>query len=271
VVGDVTDVGMLLDLIESRGVSDVIHTAAQIGEKQSLVDPRRFLRVNAESVWDMCDAFRNTNLRRLICISTRSAYGSYPPDAGPLSETAALRPEAFYGASKAAADIVLAAYRAHFGLDAVAVRITGLYGPGQTYHTPLSEMVEAAVMGKPYYRASGADFRYELTYVKEVVRGLLSILDAERLQYPIYNITAGDQPRLAEVAEIVKSCVPEAVIELGVEPDEGLAPRARMDGSRLEEELGYLPIWSMPDAVHELVDWYRDHAYGREIESSPST
>jgi UDP-glucuronate 4-epimerase len=270
VVGDVNDTGAILDLIRSHGVTDVVHTAALIGEPQSLSDPRRFLRVNTESVWDMCDAFRHIAIRRLICISTRSAYGSYPPEDGPLPETAALRPEAFYGASKAAADIVLETYRAHFELDVVAARITGLYGPAQTYHTPLSEMVEAAVKVKQYRKPSGAGFRYELTYVKDVVRGLLSLLDAERVRYPIYNITAGEQPRLSEVAEIVRTCIPGAVIELGEEPDERLAPRALMDGSRLAEETGYLPAWSMADGVRELVEWYRHKVYGREIEPNPS-
>jgi UDP-glucuronate 4-epimerase len=214
----------------------------------------------------MCDALRGIDLHRLTCVSTRSAYGSYPPEAGPLSESAALKPEAFYGASKAAADIVLEAYRTHFQLDVVAARITGLYGPAQTYHTPLSEMVEAAVNGTPYRRHTGAGFRYELTYVKEVVRALLALLDAKQLHHPIYNITAGDQPRLDEVADIVRSCVPGAQIEIGTEADERLAPRARMDGGRLEEETGYTPSWPMSDAVAELVGWYHDRAYGREVE-----
>jgi nucleoside-diphosphate-sugar epimerase len=45
------------------------------------------------------------------------------------------------------------------------------------------------------------------------------LLDAKQLRHPICSITAGDQPRPDEVAEIVRCCVPGAQSEIGAEPD----------------------------------------------------
>ena len=265
---DTTDPGQLVAALVGEDVTQVVHTASLLAEPESLQRPRLFLRVNAEAVWQLCDIARGIpSVGRIVTVSTRSVYGAYAPEEGPITEDFAPRPVAFYGASKAAADLVVGIYRKQLGLDAVAARITGVYGPFQNYPHPLSEMVDAAVAGREFRMAAGGDYLYEFTYVKDVVAGLLALLDAERLAHPVYNLGGGVQHRLSEVADAVRLAVPGAALDVGPGLPPGAAPRAALSVERMAEELGFRTSWSLQVGVAEHVAWRRDGVYGRPVEA----
>ena len=267
---DTTDPGQLVAALVGEGVTQVVHTASLLAEPESLLNPRRFLRVNAEAVWQLCDIARSLpGIGRIVTVSTRSVYGSYAPEEGPISEDFAPRPVAFYGASKAAADLVLGIYRQQLGLDVAAARITGVYGPFQNYPHPLSEMVDAAVSGREFRMAAGGDYLYEFTYIKDVVAGLLALLDAERLSHAIYNLGGGVQSPLSEVAAAVRRAVPGAIVEIGPGQPAGAAPRAALSVERMAGELGFRTSWSLEAGVAEHVQWRRDGSYGGPVERGP--
>jgi nucleoside-diphosphate-sugar epimerase len=271
-VGDVTDSHQIAGAVLDAKVEDIVHTAAAMGDADSVARPRHFLRVNAEAVWGLCDLARRLPMRRLVCMSTRSIYGAYTPEEGPVGEDAAPRPIGFYGASKAAADVVAIQYRQQYGLDVVLPRVTGLYGPNQQQgQNVLAQMVAAAVAGEPFTCPMGPDYRYEVIYVKDVARGVLAILDAPRLAHPVYNVGSGEQPAVAELAAIVRTILPEADITFDEAAGAAVPPRAQMAVDRFAGETGFRTAWTIQQGVRELVTWHRTGAYGRPAESPPDS
>lgn len=111
VKGDVQDIWSLMESVRKYNVTDIIHSAALIDDKTSIQRPYQFLKANILGSINVLEIARIFNLRRLIIISSRAAYGSYAPSDGPLREDSALRPFAFYGASKASIDLILPLYR----------------------------------------------------------------------------------------------------------------------------------------------------------------
>src|SRR5436190_874400 len=72
-------------------------------------------------------ASRERGVKRFVYLSSAHAYGDTPPP--PVPEDAPFRTRDMYGATKASGDLLLRAYRAQYGLDAVALRISQGYGP----------------------------------------------------------------------------------------------------------------------------------------------
>jgi dTDP-D-glucose 4,6-dehydratase len=74
---------------------------------------------------------REHGIRRFIHISTDEVYGDVPVGVADLSETSILAPTNPYAASKAAAEMMVGAYRNSFKLPLITVRANNVYGPHQ--------------------------------------------------------------------------------------------------------------------------------------------
>jgi len=74
---------------------------------------------------------REHGVNRFIHISTDEVYGDVPIGAADLSETSLLAPTNPYSASKAAAEMMVSAYRSSFKLPLITVRSNNVYGPHQ--------------------------------------------------------------------------------------------------------------------------------------------
>jgi len=262
---DIRDYDAIRRVVVANHVDAIVHSAALVtGDPESLDKPAQYLAINASATWALAELVREVGVRRLLAVSSRAVYGGYEAAEGPVAEDAAFRPLGFYGASKAAADVVLRIYREHLGVDVVIARVTGNFEPWQSYPTPLVRMIDAAVTGAQLRLPLPPDYVYEFNYVKDTARGLLTLLNADRPAHAVYNVGCGEQRTLAELAEIVCGIVPGTRINL-VGSDTVPPPRAGIAVDRLFSEFGFVPRWSFEAAVAETLEWRRSGAYGEEI------
>lgn len=105
VEGDVGDVNLVTEVCRRHGVSAVIHMAASVSVPESIERPLDYYINNTGKFSLLLKAFSAAGVRRVIFSSTAAVYGI--PDQLPITETAALRPETPYGASKAFSERVL--------------------------------------------------------------------------------------------------------------------------------------------------------------------
>ena len=259
--GDILDFSKLLRTLKEHQVTDVVHMASLLAEPESKERPLQFAMVNIQGTMVTLEASRYYGVRRVIYVSTRSIYGEYLPEEGPIKEDFVFRPVDFYGASKCAADLLARTYRKAYGFDVSAVRITGVYGPAQTYPNPLYNFLKQALEGKEIYQDRGGDYLYEFTYVHDVVRGLLLLLKAPSLKHDAYNLATGIQVKLNDVGRAVSMAVPGAKIKIGPGLPEGSIPRAALDIRRLREELGFEPRYDLRRGVDLFAKYMRDQSY----------
>lgn len=145
--GDVRDAGALADAV--RGAAAVFHLAAQVAVTSSLVDPLHDFGVNLAGTLNLLEAVRTlAEPVPVIFASTNKVYGDLADiellDEGdaylPVDEIlrsrgiAEERPLDFhtpYGCSKGAADQYVLDYARSFGVPAMAMRMSCIYGPHQ--------------------------------------------------------------------------------------------------------------------------------------------
>jgi dTDP-glucose 4,6-dehydratase len=125
--GDVTD----RDVVSSalRGVTTVVHLAAESHVDRSLLDPTPFHRTNVEGTRTVCRAAIDQEVERMVHISTDEVYG--PIERGANDEDAPLRPTSPYARSKAESDEVVLEHVDRHGLPAMIIRSSNQYGPWQ--------------------------------------------------------------------------------------------------------------------------------------------
>ena len=112
-----------------RGHRAVVHLAV-LPLNLANADPAQAFETNVRGSFNVFDAAGKAGVARVVYSSASSAYG--PTDAYPIVEDHPLRPNAFYPASKAAAEMLLRGLAGSYGYGFIVLRYMNVYGPGQT-------------------------------------------------------------------------------------------------------------------------------------------
>ena len=159
------------------GAEFVFHLAANADVRFGPDHPRLDLEQNTIVTWNVLEAMRANGTRRIAFSSTGSVYGE--PEIFPTPETAPFPVQtSLYGASKVAAEGMIAAYATAFGYQAFIFRFVSILGERYThghvfdfYRQLLAHPERLDVLGNGLQRKS-------YLYVQDCVNAIL--LAAER-------------------------------------------------------------------------------------------
>ena len=219
VAGDVADLPLMRRLAEGR--PNVVHAGAVSGPMLMLDDPYGIAQANLGGAMGVFEACRQAGARRLVWLSSIAVYGNQPT-LDPVAETAALHPRSFYGHTKAAGEALLRAYAEHYGLRAVALRLSSVYGVRRRAACALRSAMEAGLAGQPVtVAAEGSSFR-QYVHVDDAAEAVMLALAAPAPSQLIYNVTGGTYVSEAALAAMLRDIMPGlAVIPGGPAWNEG--------------------------------------------------
>jgi UDP-glucose 4-epimerase len=249
VVGDIADLDAL-GLAFAGGIDSVVHLAAVTSVLRSLEQPDVTFTTNVAATHALLEAARAAGVRSLVFASTNAVTG--PMDAPAIVETAPLRPLTPYGATKAAAEMLMSAYTASYGLRCVCLRLTNVYGPGmQAKDSIVARLMRAIRLERKFeIYGDGRQVR-DYVHVSDVVAAVRLGLDHQGWKGPIV-IGSGTSLSVLEVVEAVREVTGVALaVEHGTaRPGEMPAvivdpSRARAAGwrPRFDFESGLQGVW----------------------------
>ncbi len=144
-VGDLRD-RAVVDRALEEGFDAVVHLAAITSVLQSVNDPHGVFTTNVDATELLLERARVLGVGRFVFASSNAVVGNVGQRV--IDETIPLHPLTPYGATKAAAEMLLSAYGASYGLRAVALRFTNLYGAGmQVKDSVVARLMRAALTG----------------------------------------------------------------------------------------------------------------------------
>lgn len=274
VTGDVRDRGALVRAVAEHRPEVVFHLAAQPLVRASYDDPATTFETNVLGTVNLLEAVRACDdVRVVVNVTTDKVYAN-DETGDAYREDEPLGGRDPYSASKAASELVTAAYRSSFfaGGPAVATARAGnVIGGGDWAPDRLvPDLLNGALARQPVVVRNPSAVR-PWQHVLNASAGYLLL--AERLH---------DDPALAgawnfgpgeEDARPV-SWIVERLAELWGEPIATLAPDGaqpheartlRLDSSRAREQLGWRPLWDLDRALASIVDWYRALAAGEDM------
>ncbi len=259
VKGDVAEPADVERVLAPGRFAGVVHFAAESHVDRSLEDPAPFLRTNVTGTQVMLDAARRSGVARFVHMSTDEVYGAMQP--GETSdESAPFRPTSPYSASKAAADLLVAAARHTWGTPVVIARPSNNYGPRQHPEKAIPLFLTNVMEGKalPVY-GDGLQER-DWLYVEDCVRALVALLRAPALEHAVYNVSFGEpRPNLEMVKAILSFAGQDENSLEHVKDRPGHDRRYAPDSSRLRSELGWQPEVDFDRGLALTAEWYRSH------------
>ena len=202
VQGDLADHAVLEAALGGR-VDSVVHLAAVTSVLRSLEHPELTYRTNVHATAALLEAARAAGVRALAFASTNAVTG--PMDAPAITETATLKPLTPYGATKAAAEMLMSAYTASYGVRCTSLRLTNVYGPGmQAKDSIVARLMRAIRLGSTFeIYGDGLQVR-DYVHVGDVVAAVRLALTREDWQGPMV-IGTGHSLSVLDVVDAVRS------------------------------------------------------------------
>jgi UDP-glucose 4-epimerase len=265
--GQILDLSSLLRCVQQYNVERIFHAAALYDPPYSLEDPAITFQVNVNGTINVLEAARFLGVKRVVQSSSIAVYAprQYEPinETHPISLPSAGNPLGPYGASKAAAEIVGLTYYSTNGVDFVALRNSAIYGFGMRYPMYIKPMIENSLRKQPTRFASGGDMRRDYTHVKDIAQAVLKALDApaSALTQRVFNIGSGNMHSATQVAETVRSLLPEADIEIAAGLSEleqsDMRARGTLDLTAARQQLKYEPGYSLEAGIRDYIEMFR--------------
>ena len=253
--GDITDADTVSGLLEG-GCDAILNFAAESHVDRSLFSSVPFVRTNVQGTAVLLDAAIKYHVKRFVQISTDEVYGQLGPD-GVFRETTPLAPRNPYSASKAAADLMVQAYTASLGLEAVITRSSNNYGPWQYPEKFIPLFISNAMEDQPLPLYGDGKYVRDWLHVEDNCRGIWAALENGK-PGETYNIGGGNERENLHVArEILKILGKSESLIRHVKDRPGHDRRYALDSARAQAELGWKPRIRFEEGLRATVDWYR--------------
>uniref|UniRef100_Q02BI6 NAD-dependent epimerase/dehydratase n=1 Tax=Solibacter usitatus (strain Ellin6076) TaxID=234267 RepID=Q02BI6_SOLUE len=253
-----------LDAVKSAmtGGDFVFHLAANADVRFGPDHPRRDLEQNTIVTWNVLEAMRATGARRIAFSSTGSVYGE--PDIFPTPETAPFPVQtSLYGASKLAAEGMIAAYATAFGFQAWIFRFVSILGERYThghvldfYRQLLEHPERLDVLGNGRQRKS-------YLYVQDCVSAMLLAAEKSTAAVNIFNLGTDEYCEVNDSIGWISG-------HLGVSPQLkyaggergwiGDSPFIFLDCGRMRS-LGWQPALSIRQGVVRTVEYLQQNPW----------
>jgi dTDP-glucose 4,6-dehydratase len=184
---------------------------------------------------------------------------------GFFTETTPLNPHSPYSASKAGADLLVAAYGDTYGLPVNITRCSNNYGPYQFPEKLIPLMINNAVSLKalPVY-GDGLNVR-DWLYVADHCQAILLVLEKGGLG-EVYNIGGHNERTNIQIVKTIiaylhengRPEITEALIKY-VKDRKGHDRRYGIDPAKITAELGWRPETDFETGIKRTIDWYLHH------------
>jgi dTDP-glucose 4,6-dehydratase len=282
-----------LDLAEADAVDEVVasaspdvifHLAAESHVDRSIDGPAPFIDTNVVGTLNLLQAslghWRSLEPARaggfrLVHVSTDEVFGSAAPNAF-FTEQTRYDPRSPYSASKAAADHLVRAWHATYGLPTIVTTTSNNYGPFQFPEKLIPHTVVRALTGETIAVYGDGQHVRDWIHVSDHVDGLIRAAEhgqgGDSFLFGARNAIA-NLDLVERVCAILDEVAPDSTshqsrIEF-VDDRPGHDRRYAIDPTRAEQRLDWQATVDFDRGLRDVVKWYVDNeSWWRQIISA---
>ncbi len=266
------DDGALAAAADAARPDVIVHLAAQAGVRYSIDNPRAYVDANIIGAFNVLEAARRLRPAHLLMASTSSVYGANT--AMPYGELDKADSQmSFYAATKKANEAMAHSYAHIHGLPTTMFRFFTVYGPWGRPDMALFKFTRAILAGEPIDVYNHGDMWRDFTYIDDLVRGIVRLIDAVPGQaavsardslspvapHRVVNIGNSTKVRLEDFIDAIAAATGRTAIRNYLPMQPGDVPATWADASLLRDLTGGAPGTPMAEGVAKFVAWFRDY------------
>ena len=253
--GSVTDYELVAKLVKN---AELVFNLAVRNIIVSTVSPLLDFQVNTGGTFNILAAAKLYGVERMVYSSSASVYGNlrYMP----INEDDYLSTLTPYAASKLSGENYCCAFYESYGVPAVTLRFSNVYGINQSPLNPycgvISKFFDRMMQGKaPHVHGDGEQTR-DFTYVDDAVEALILAALSLKGEGEVFNVATGKETSINDLvkimAEITDSHISPAYVD---KRDIDNIRRRVLNIEKIRRMLRWVPQITMVTGLEKTYDW----------------
>jgi UDP-glucose 4-epimerase len=266
VIDTVTNEPVLAELIDR--CDTVVHLAAAVGVKLIVEAPVHTIETNVHGT-EVVLKHANKKKKLVVIASTSEVYGKSANV--PFAEDADLvlgptqKHRWAYACSKMIDEFLALAYWKERKLPVIVIRLFNTVGPRQTgqYGMVIPTFVRQALAGQTITVFGDGTQARSFTYVGDVVRGMLALIDEPRAVGQVFNIGNGAEITIGALAERIRTLTGSQSEIVRIPYDQAYEagfedmPRRVPDITKINALVGYTPTVELDEILARVIEYFR--------------
>jgi UDP-glucose 4-epimerase len=267
-IDTITNEPLLAEMIDT--CDTVLHLAAAVGVKLIVEAPVHTIETNVHGT-EVVLKHANKKKKLVLIASTSEVYGKSAEV--PFKEDADLvlgpseKHRWAYACSKLIDEFLALAYWKERKLPVIIVRLFNTVGPRQTgqYGMVIPNFVRQALAGQPITVFGDGTQSRSFTYVGDVVRAMVALINEPAAVGHVFNIGHGAEIAINELAEKVKALTssPSEIVHIPYDRayESGFEdmPRRVPDSTKLQSLIGFRPTVELNEILTRVIESFRQH------------
>jgi len=250
---DITDPAAL-EAHLTGGYDAILHLAARVGVRESVINPAIYNKVNTEGTLNLLNFARRKNIRQFVLASSSSVYGVNPsiPWSEETEIDSIISP---YAVSKRAAELYGMTFSRLYQMRVMVLRLFTVYGPRQRPDLAVNKFVNEVTTKRAVRIFGTGDSKRDYTYVTDVAGAFVSALDYTASDFEIFNIGHSTPVALLDlIRKIEETFGCSATLEFtGMQT--GDVPVTFANISKATKYLGYHPKVDIDQGLKLYREW----------------
>lgn len=263
VEADLATEGTLARATAGKGVTAIVHLAAQPGVRYSIDHPGAYIESNVVGHFRVLEYARHLEgLTHLVYASSSSVYGegaSLPFSTDQRTD----RPVSLYAATKAAGELMTRTYSHLYRIPATGLRFFTVYGPWGRPDMAVYGFTRAIFEENPIRLFNRGAMKRDFTYIDDIVAGVIRCLDLPPADdgscppHRVYNLGNNRSEPLERLVETLERAIGRKAITLPAPMQPGEVVETFADISAARTDLGFEPTTPIDTGIPRFVEWYR--------------
>ena len=255
---DISDHEALDAAAKDKGITHILHLAAQAGVRYSLDNPRAYVQANVLGHLNILEFARHSGtVEHIAYASSSSVYGDR--EDGPFKEDDKVRsPASLYAATKLSGEMLAESYQRLYGIAQTGLRFFTVYGPWGRPDMAYFIFTDKIMKGEPITLFAPDEMRRDFTYVDDIVDVLPKILATPpKSGHEIYNLGNSKPNTLMQLVEAVEAACGEQAEKIILGKQKGDVSNTFADVSAAERDFGFKPKMELGEGLKRFVEWYK--------------
>jgi len=252
---DIRNQALINGLVVNNDIDCIIHLASY--PRQKVVEQNPILAADVMSVGliNLLEVAR-LHCKKFVYISSSMVYGDFEAD---VAEDASCNPIGQYGIMKYMGEKLVEDYSRRGCFAHAIIRPSAVYGEWDVEDRVVSKFMTKAMRGETL-KVNGPDEVLDFTYVEDTAMGIVLAATKDQGNGNVYNITRSEERQwtLKDAAELAVKIAGKGTLEIAPR-DLSFPKRGRLDISRAQKDLGYVPTVNVEEGFQRYYNWYEQN------------